>query len=502
MALSKYQISRPFTAWKSEITKLNHISTMYHSAPQKASNFVVELLARNYAKTLEATLNMFPTKEFDSDDEYTWDVIGASRRNIPLVEARDLTGKVITVEEEGTPVFAGKGNEQFYLVFGEDWFFDGEIIYGSKNEKYPLLIKGNPRYEGTNVVVTVELANGTLSGMPGEFLQLGERFSVGFAPVERELSRKVGGVRHVAPTSMRNEWTTIRIQDTVSGGLLNKKIAFGVPMVKEVDGKMVKSTQPMWMHYEEFEFNKQWQEYKNNAYAYGVSNRNANGEYLNFGKSGEVIRMGDGLYAQMERGNVIPYTHFSLSFLEEVLTGFSAGKLDFKDRKFMIRTGEFGALQFNRAAKSALSGWTEFDYNGDALGVVSKNGENYTLRNIQFTKYIAPNGIEVSVEIDPAYDDPIRNKISHPNGGVAQSYVYDIFDLGTAEQPNIFKTAVKGNPEYWGYQWGIRNPFNGSTNNPYMSFDEDKAVMHRMATLGVCILDPTRTMRMIPAILR
>ena len=502
MALSKYQISRPFTAWKSEITKLNHISTMYHSAPQKASNFVVELLARNYAKTLEATLNMFPTKEFDSDDEYTWDVIGASRRNIPLVEARDLTGKVITVEEEGTPVFAGKGNEQFYLVFGEDWFFDGEIIYGSKNEKYPLLIKGNPRYEGTNVVVTVELANGTLSGMPGEFLQLGERFSVGFAPVERELSRKVGGVRHVAPTSMRNEWTTIRIQDTVSGGLLNKKIAFGVPMVKEVDGKMVKSTQPMWMHYEEFEFNKQWQEYKNNAYAYGVSNRNANGEYLNFGKSGEVIRMGDGLYAQMERGNVIPYTHFSLSFLEEVLTGFSAGKLDFKDRKFMIRTGEFGALQFNRAAKSALSGWEEFNYNGDALGVVSKNGENYTLRNIQFTKYIAPNGIEVSVEIDPAYDDPIRNKISHPNGGVAQSYVYDIFDLGTAEQPNIFKTAVKGNPEYWGYQWGIRNPFNGSTNNPYMSFDEDKAVMHRMATLGVCILDPTRTMRMIPAILR
>ena len=190
MALSQYQISRPFTAWKSEITKLNHISTMYHSAPQKASNFVVELLARNYAKTLESTLNMFPTKEFDSDDEYTWDVIGASRRNIPLVEARDLTGAVIA---DSDTVFAGKGNEEFYLVFGEDWFFDGEIIYGSRNEKYPLLIKGNPRYEGTNVVVTVELANGTLSGVPGNLLQLGERFSVGFAPVERELSRKVGG---------------------------------------------------------------------------------------------------------------------------------------------------------------------------------------------------------------------------------------------------------------------------------------------------------------------
>lgn len=190
MALKKFQISRPFTAWKSEITKLNHISTMYHSAPQRASNFVVELLARNYAKTLESTLNMFPTKEFDSDDEYIWDVIGASRRNIPLIEARKLDGTVVADSDQ---IFAGNNLEEFYLVFGEDWFFDGEIIYGSKNEKYPLLIKGQPRYEGTNVVVTVQLANGTSTGVPGDLLQLGERFSVGFAPVEKELSRKVGG---------------------------------------------------------------------------------------------------------------------------------------------------------------------------------------------------------------------------------------------------------------------------------------------------------------------
>ena len=37
--------------------------------------------------------------------------------------------------------------------------------------------------------------------------------------------------------------------------------------------------------------------------------------------------------------------------------------------------------------------------------------------------------------------------------------------------------------------------------NPNMSFDEDSAVFHRMATLGVCILDPTRTMSLIPSIL-
>ena len=37
--------------------------------------------------------------------------------------------------------------------------------------------------------------------------------------------------------------------------------------------------------------------------------------------------------------------------------------------------------------------------------------------------------------------------------------------------------------------------------NPYMSFDEDAAEFHRMAKLGVCVLDPTRTMSLIPKIL-
>lgn len=146
MALKNYQISRPFTFWKSEIEKRNHVSTMFHSAPQKASNVMVELLARNYAKSVESMLAQFPEKQFETDDDYVWDVVASTRRNIPLIEARDLTGKVIT---DG---FAGVGGEEFYLVFGEDWFFNQEIIHGNFNEKYPLIIKGKPRYEGTNVV--------------------------------------------------------------------------------------------------------------------------------------------------------------------------------------------------------------------------------------------------------------------------------------------------------------------------------------------------------------
>lgn len=70
------------------------------------------------------------------------------------------------------------------------------------------------------------------------------------------------------------------------------------------------------------------------------------------------------------------------------------------------------------------------------------------------------------------------------------------------DQPNIFKCQVKGRPEYRGYQWGpFGNPFTGEINNNYASYDEDSAVIHKKATLGVCVLDPTRTMSLIPAVL-
>lgn len=120
----------------------------------------------------------------------------------------------------------------------------------------------------------------------------------------------------------------------------------------------------------------------------------------------------------------------------------------------------------------------------------------------QFVEYMAPNGVNVKIEVDPWYDDPVRNKITHPMGGVAQSYRFDIFDIGTMDQPNIFKCKVKGETEYRGYQWGLRDPFTGRRDNMHMSFDEDAAVIHKMDRLGVCVLDPTRTMSLIPAILQ
>jgi hypothetical protein len=262
----------------------------------------------------------------------------------------------------------------------------------------------------------------------------------------------------------------------------------------------------MWMHVVDWEVECQWSDYKNNILMYGRSNRTANGEYMNFGKSGNVIKMGAGLREQMEVANTIYYNTFSLKLLEDALYELSAAKLDFGDRYFIIKTGERGASQFHKAVLNTVSGWSQFEIDNSSVRVIDKTQSNLHSNALkagfQFVEFLAPNGVRVKVDVDPFYDDPVRNKVLHPDGGVAESYRYDILYIGTMDQPNIFKCKVRGDEEYRGYQWGLRNPFTGAKNNPYMSFDEDSAVLHRMATLGVCVLDPTRTMSLIPAVLQ
>ena len=498
--LGKFQMVG-FQHWKG-LTKENHLGSIFQLAPQKATNLMVQLLAFYRGKTLDTFLNQFPTKEFEDDSEYYWDVIGSSRRNIPLIEARDENGNVVTAESANV----GAGTVPFYLVFGEDWFADGEYIVGNLNEVYQFRIIAEPRMEGTNAVYKVELAGGNTTGCPSERLLAGERFSVEAAFVEKEMSRKVGDVRFSSPVSMRNEWSTIRIQHKVEGSMLNKKLAVGIPIMKPSASGYTKSVASMWMHNVDWEVEQQFSEYKNNALAFGRSNRNANGEYMNFGKSGNVIKTGAGLFEQMEVSNTMYYNTFSLKLLEDALYELSAAKLDFGDRYFIIKTGERGAINFHKEVLKTVSGWTQFVLDNNSIGVVQKTQSSLHANSLsvgfQFVEYKAPNGVRVKIDVDPFYDDPVRNKIQHPNGGVAMSYRYDIMYIGTMDQPNIFKCAIKGQSEYRGYQWGLRNPFTGQMNNPYMSFDEDSAVIHRMAKLGICVLDPTRTMSLIPAILQ
>lgn len=496
------------TAWRGTVTKENHLYGLFRTNPQMASDVMTVLMSSMHLPTLDTYLSReVPVREYEDDSELFWDIITSSRRNIPLVEARRCDGTVVTANDQTN---VGVGFEPFYLVFPTDWFAIGEVLWGNFNETYPVIVKEAGRAEGTNTVYFVEPfgANGA-DGIPPERLLAGERFSWAYAPIEDNFSRKVGDVRFSSPISMRGDWMRVRLQHKIGGKEIGKRLAAHIPVSREVNGKMEHTVVDRWMLNVTWKIEETWSEYKNNALDRGVSTRMENGEYSNFGLSGLANRQGSGFREQQAKGNQQYYTKFKIGLIEDGLYGISAGKLDFSKRKFVVRTGERGAILFSREAKKEMSGWMPL-YGGTSNVPYITKGPNtdfakngVTVADLQVTRWLSANGLEVTIMVDSSKDDMQTNKIMHPLGGTAESYRFDIFYAADEEQPNVQKCVVKGQPEYRGYQWGpFFNPFTGEANNSYASYDEDSAVVHYKATLGLVVYDPTRCISLIPAILQ
>lgn len=498
--LGRYQVTDSQTI-AGMVNPENTLDAMYRRKPHKINDVMVKLLAIHRGRSLEALLNKFPTHNIPDDGDFWWELIGSSRRNYALEEAR-FQGSVVTTSDFNVGEAA-----RFELVFSEGVFFDGETIVGEKNELYPIRIIGEGRPEGTNTVYTVECFGGnTQNGIPGEELVRGKKFSVEYAAVGRGLSRDVGGVRRVTPVSMRGDVSTLRISHKIAGNAQNKKLTMGIPVVDKDGNKQSMATIAL---YEDWLVEQEFSMYKNRALMFGRTNRDTKGEYSNIDKSGWQIKMGSGIREQMEYANTFYYDgQFDLDMLEEILLTLSEGKLGFTERVFMLRTGERGAHGFHKAVLSSVSGWaTNVGNPGtNKIDTISKTSSelhsNSLKAGFQFTEYFAPNGVTVKVEVDDFYDDKERNKISFPGSrGVAESYRYDIFYIGTPEQPNIKKVAISGAPEYRGYTWGFRNPFTGQANNTSMGHDEDSAKVTKFCQLAAVVFDPSRTAQIIPEVL-
>jgi hypothetical protein len=471
------------------------------------SKITTQLLQESGVKSLDSSLAAFPVKTLKSDDDFIWRLAGSSERNIPLKVAR-WKGAVVT--DATTNV--GAGRDTFELVFSEKYFTDVHEISGEKPDVYRIKIVDDPRAEGTDWVYTCELFGdeSTLLGMPGSELLPNMRFSIEGAGVEDELSIKGAGIQFNTPYSMRNSFSYIRIEHTVSGKMIDvnfKTNPLWTASIVTRDPKTGKLHESLtWMQEVYWQFEQAVSKVKARTIFFGKTNRDENGRFLNFGKSNITIKAGSGIREQMEVSNTIFYNDFSLRLLTGMLTELSEGKLDINytsgERKFMIKTGERGAVQFHEGVTAEAMGWVSLSQNNPAIfeKTSSKLHPNSFKGGFQFTEWIAPNGVHVVLDVDGMYDDKVRNKLLHPNGGVAESYRYDIFYIGQSAEPNIQKVVVEGEEEIRGYQAGIRDPFTGKRGGR-MERMEDSATITAMDTVGAMVLDPSRTASLIPNIL-
>jgi hypothetical protein len=343
-----------------------------------------------------------------------------------------------------------------------------------------------------------------INGMPGSELVNGKRFSKDFSPVEDTLSIKGGDIGFSSPIALRNEFSMIRMQHVAPGNMKRRPLVLPFEYVDPKDNKVKMSNS--WMEHVEWKFEYEFSMEKSRLLMYARTNRDANGDYYNVGKSGHVIKMGSGIREQMEVSNTVYYNDFSIKFLTNMLTELSEGKLSMDERHFVLRTGERGAVQFHEAVKADVSGWLPLGFDNTGTGAIQKvssplNANSYSA-GFQFVEWLAPNGIKVTLEVDPFYDDKVRNKVLHPKGGVAESYRYDILDIGTKDgEPNIQKAMVKGMEDVRGWEYGLRNPFPSAPEFAIMSNAVDGSTYHRAFVGGAIVRDPSRTASLIPSIL-
>lgn len=507
MAKLNPYVLRPVQSIGTGVTTIEHIATIGHKAPTKLSDIATLMYSANRHPLMSTILNnKAVTKEFADDSEYTWDLVGSYKRYTTLVEARDENGNVISNSASGV---VGKSGVPFYLVFSEQYFAEGESITGKKGSYYMFKIMEEPISEGSNVVYKVCLTNGADTGVEKKDLGSGEKFTFFGSSVSNQLSRKAGGIRKHTMTSMRNEWTTIRKYNKYIGRA-DKQLALAtaIPLERiKADGKVERKVVNSWFDNETWIYMQEWEEEKERWLMFGRSNRNTNGSYFGWDKSGLVDRHGNGLLAQAQYSGCETYNKFSLKqFADAIYAKFSQGKVPFDKRHIVAVTGEWGLIQVNEEIRRISGGFASgYTVNADNLGIVDKvnnatPGLNHTLGyGAQFTQYRGANGLVIDFVLDPALDDDSYNmELDESGNGLKSSRCYFVFDMGTEAEPNIFKCKVQGEDDYHKFRIGMRNPF-GIKNNDIISYDEDSAEIHSMTTFGALIKDPERVLIYMPS---
>jgi len=474
------------------LTTENNLGYLFGEKPQDVTKFIDTIYQVSLQDDLVSKMNQYPIGYLDDDTEYEWKLMGADGKNIPLISATDLAGNSFSASS--TP---GKYGEQFYMYFGEKLFFQTHVIVGNNPDLYHLLVKDEPVQIGTNFRIKVELVTSDPElYIPYTELAAGTRWSADYSLAEQTLSATGSDISFTAPFKMANRISMLRKKHLVPGNMIlkgkNSPAVFDW-QVSNANGSVQRHT--TWINRLDWEFDKEFRREKARLLMFGKSNKRADGTYGNVGQSQYEIKAGMGLREQISPSNRFYYNTFNIETLVDFALSLSVGKIKEDQRNFVIGTGEYGLKMISRAIEryagaNALAYGTE---NNRMNTIVAGSKGSYN--RPQFVKFADINGLRFEFMHIPEYDDPIRNKIYHPDGGLLESYRLTIMDFGTASgQPNIQLMRIKGQEEVFKYIPGMRDPYSaGGKGRASMAVTSiDGYEIHRQDWCGVKVHRPDR----------
>jgi len=489
----------------SGLTSSNNLGALFGEQPFTVTDFIDTLYKVNLQDDLISELNKYPILYLPDDVEYQWMLMGADAKNLPLEKALDAAGNSFTAAST-----AGQYGQPVYMYFSERLFFQTHVIVGEEPDLYHLLVRddgiqedGLWKYKTELVTTDPELY------IPYEELASGTLWSADYSLSEQFMSKKGSDISYTSPFRLANRISMIRKETTVPGEMIlkgrNNPVVFDWQIANK-NGMVTKFN--TWLNRLDWEFDKFFRREKAKLLFFGKSNRRADGTYGNLGDAGGEIKAGMGLRDQISPANIHYYTNFSITKLVDWALSLSVGKLPEDSRKFVIGTGEHGLKMVSRAVEEYAGSFaiksgssTGLEHNRiDGVG----SGSGATYHRPQYNKVIDINGIQFNFIHIPWYDDPVRFKKYHPDGGLVESYRLTLMDFGTsAGQPNIQLVRIKGQEEVFAYLSGLRDPYTpgGGNGRPKsISSKVDGYEITRADWLGIKVHNPLRMGEWIPNI--
>lgn len=360
-------------------------------------------------------------------DTYTWKARGHQR----------LKARVTEVVETATQ--PGITGTTFDIVIDKPWYKSPDILSG-QNNNYPIQIvspaelgRANPVQYNTGWRYTVKL-QGTENNrsFPTSLLQVGKEFWKVATLSANEDNNEYGTMHFSSVFEMYGQTGYVAEELKVTDRMLRvDKNSNSSQQVRHWRVPFIDKNGKKYMNFMPLAEAELW----NNVYS--------DIEYLlNYGRfgversnQGYFKRCPAGLRQRLADGHQLTHSgNLTLARLDEWLNNIYRGRTDAtpSQRKLVLVTGERGARMFDAMIASDASAFFS-----DIGNIAITGGDpRHLAYGLQFTQYRGKNGLDVTVMLNPMYDNPYFCPQMHPlyPNTPLDSWRMDILDFGSTKE--------------------------------------------------------------------
>lgn len=416
---------------------------------------------------LGMTMAKGKTMEIDKD-VYRWYLEGAEEKALRSTENLERTAGNFT---------PGINRTTFKIKLDEDWYSRPDVIFGEDND-YAIQILEGPIQDGTGYIYVCQLETDDYSKfIPLDLLDEGKEFSKVWTTVQNEMNTDYGTQSYRGSFELESQIGHFAQKFTVTDKAFRRDKVLGIPF--SYKGKKVEKFIPMAQAKMDDEFymsmEAQWW--------YGE-------KFTGNGPDGYIKRQAPGLRQLLKDGWVEYYNGpLTENMLKEYLMDIFFSREDENNRKVTIMTGTMGALMFHDLLAASASSFLTLDTH-----YITGSDPRHLSYGAQFTHYIGPEGLDVTIVKNPLYDSRKFCKKMHPihTDKPIDSWRMTILDFGTSGGEDNIKIIKEKDTFTYGYTSGILDANGKPVQGGHVS-SLDKSVTYFISGSGsVHMTDPTR----------